>query len=42
MDIFVVILILSILIIIIGSPTYAYLMYNLVNNKGLNDAKSLK
>ena len=33
---------LSLVTIIFGSPIYAFFMYNSVNNKGLNDAKSLK
>ena len=30
------------LFLLFGVPIISYLMYNSVNNKGLNDAKSLK
>jgi hypothetical protein len=42
MNFFYVLLIILILSIIFGPPIYLFLMYNSVNNKGLNDAKSLK
>ncbi len=35
-------LILLLLFLLFGVPIISYLMYNSVNNKGLNDAKSLK
>ena len=37
-----ILLILLILFLLFGVPIISYLMYNSVNNKGLNDAKSLK
>ena len=37
-----ILLVLLLLFLSIGLPIISYLMYNSVNNKGLNDAKSLK
>ena len=37
-----ILLLLLILFLLFGVPIISYLMYNSVNNKGLNDAKSLK
>jgi hypothetical protein len=37
-----ILLVLLLLFLLFGVPIISYLMYNSVNNKGLNDAKSLK
>lgn len=37
-----ILLVLLLLFLLFGVPTISYLIYNSVNNKGLNDAKSLK
>jgi hypothetical protein len=42
MDDLSILLVLLLLFLLFGVPIISYLMYNSVNNKGLNDAKSLK
>jgi hypothetical protein len=37
-----ILLVLLLLFLLFGVPIISYLIYNSVNNKGLNDAKNLK